>query len=133
MVQKCGRYMYDEGIKMAQTLAEQMGLKPSYAIAFPGSSDPLHRAVLAYTSPTKPLVIADPSYEAPERAAKFIGAPVIYVPLRPDYSHDVKAMAAASPDVGLIYVCNPNNPTGTITPKRTSNGWWPTSPQAPWS
>ena len=51
VVQKCGRYMYDEGIKMAQTLAEQMGLKPSYAIAFPGSSDPLHRAVLAYTSP----------------------------------------------------------------------------------
>jgi histidinol-phosphate aminotransferase len=117
VVQKCGRYMYDEGFKMAQTLAEQMGLKPSYAIAFPGSSDPLHRAVLAYTSPTKPLVIADPSYEAPERAAKFIGAPVIHVPLRPDYSHDLKAMAAASPDAGLIYVCNPNNPTGTITPK----------------
>jgi histidinol-phosphate aminotransferase len=117
VVQKCGRYMYDEGIKMAQTLAEQMGLKPSYAIAFPGSSDPLHRAVLAYTSPTKPLVIADPSYEAPDRAANFIGAPVIHVPLRPDYSHDVKAMAAASPDAGLIYVCNPNNPTGTITPK----------------
>ena len=117
VVQKSGRYMYDEGVKMAQTLAEQMGLKPSYAIAFPGSSDPLHRAVLAYTSPTKPLVIADPSYEAPDRAANFIGAPVIHVPLRPDYSHDVKAMAAASPDAGLIYVCNPNNPTGTITPK----------------
>jgi histidinol-phosphate aminotransferase len=117
VVQKSGRYMYDEGIKMAQTLAEQMGLKPSYAIAFPGSSDPLHRAVLAYTSPTKPLVIADPSYEAPDRAANFIGAPVIRVPLRPDYMHDLKAMAAASPDAGLIYVCNPNNPTGTITPK----------------
>jgi histidinol-phosphate aminotransferase len=117
VVQKCGRYMYDEGIKMAQTLAEQEGLKPSYAIAFPGSSDPLHRAVLAHTSPTRPLVIADPSYEAPEYAAKFIGAPVIHVPLRQDYSHDVKAMATASPDAGLIYVCNPNNPTGTITNK----------------
>jgi histidinol-phosphate aminotransferase len=117
VVQKSGRYMYDEGFKMAQTLAEQVGLKPSYAIAFPGSSDPLHRAVLAYTSPTKPLVIADPSYEAPDRAAMFIGAPVIHVPLRPDYSHDVKALAAASPVAGLIYVCNPNNPTGTVTPK----------------
>jgi len=117
IVQKSGRYMYDEGFKMAHTLAEQEGLKPSYAIAFPGSSDPLHRAVLAYTSPTKPLVIADPSYEAPERAATFIGSPVIHIPLRQDYSHDVKAMAAASPDAGLIYVCNPNNPTGTITSK----------------
>jgi histidinol-phosphate aminotransferase len=117
VVQKCGRYMFDEGTKMAQTLAEQEGLRPSYAIAFPGSSDPLHRAVLAHTSPTKPLVIADPSYEAPEHAASFIGTPVIRVPLRQDYSHDVKAMAAASPDAGLIYVCNPNNPTGTITSK----------------
>ena len=117
IVLKCGRYMFDEGAKMAQSLAEQEGLKPSYAVAFPGSSDPLHRAVLAHTSPTKPLVIADPSYEAPERAASFIAAPVIRVPLRQDYSHDVKAMAAASPDAGLIYVCNPNNPTGTITSK----------------
>jgi histidinol-phosphate aminotransferase len=117
VVQKCGRYMFQEGLKMAQTLAEQEGLQSPYAIAFPGSSDPLHRAVLAHTSPTRPLVIADPSYEAPERAASFIGAPVIHVPLRQDYSHDVKAMAAASPDAGLIYVCNPNNPTGTITSK----------------
>ena len=65
VVQKCGRYMYDEGKKMASTLAEQEGLKPTYAVAFPGSSDPLHRAVLACTSPSKPLVIAEPSYEAP--------------------------------------------------------------------
>ena len=117
VVQKCGRYMWDEGFKMARTLAEQESLQPSYAMAFPGSSDPLHRAVLAHTSPARPLVIADPSYEAPEKAAGFIGAPVIRVPLRPDYSHDVKAMAAASPDAGLIYVCNPNNPTGTLTSK----------------
>jgi histidinol-phosphate/aromatic aminotransferase/cobyric acid decarboxylase-like protein len=33
------------------------------------------------------------------------------------YAHDVKAMAAASPNAGLIYICNPNNPTGTLTPK----------------
>ena len=39
------------------------------------------------------------------------------VPLRKDYAHDVHAMAQADPDAGLIYVCNPNNPTGSITPK----------------
>ena len=60
---------------------------------------------------------ADPGYEAPERAAEFIGTKVIKVPLSADFSHDVKKMAAASPDAGLIYVCNPNNPTGTLTPK----------------
>ena len=117
VVQKCGRYMFKESARMAMTLADQEGLKPSYAMAFPGSSDALYRAVVAYTSPTNPLVIAAPGFEAPECEARFIGAPVIHVPLRPDYAHDVKAMAAASRDAGLIYVCNPNNPTGTVTPK----------------
>jgi histidinol-phosphate aminotransferase len=38
------------------------------------------------------------------------------VPLRPDFTHDVKAMLAADPNAGLFYICTPNNPTGTITP-----------------
>jgi histidinol-phosphate/aromatic aminotransferase/cobyric acid decarboxylase-like protein len=67
-------------------------------------------------------VTADPGYEAGERAAQFVGAKVIKVPLAKDYSHDVKAMAAASPDAGLIYICNPNNPTGTLT-KRSDIDW----------
>ena len=61
--------------------------------------------------------MADPGYEAPYRAAEFIGAKVHRVALRPDYSHDVKAMVAADPSAGLFYICNPNNPTGTITSK----------------
>jgi histidinol-phosphate/aromatic aminotransferase/cobyric acid decarboxylase-like protein len=73
--------------------------------------------VLGFTSPTRPFVTADPGYEAGERAAEFIGAPVIRVPLTKTYAHDVKKMAAASPNAGLIYVCNPNNPSGTLTPR----------------
>jgi histidinol-phosphate/aromatic aminotransferase/cobyric acid decarboxylase-like protein len=42
---------------------------------------------------------------------------VIRVPLTKEYAHNVKAMAQADPHAGLIYVCNPNNPTGTLTPK----------------
>ncbi len=84
---------------------------------FAGSSDPLHRAVLAFTGPGKTFVVADPGYEAGERAARFIGAKTVKVPLRKDYAHDVQAMAQADPDAGVIYVCNPNNPTGSITPK----------------
>ncbi|MBC7925928.1 MAG: aminotransferase class I/II-fold pyridoxal phosphate-dependent enzyme, partial [Bryobacteraceae bacterium] len=61
------------------------------------------------------FVMGDPGYEAGERAARFIGAKVVKVPLKKDYSHDVKAMVAASENAGLIYICNPNNPTGTIT------------------
>ena len=117
IIQKGGRYKYGETDDFKSTLAEQEGLKPSYVQAFAGSSAPLHQAVLAFTSPTKPYVMADPGYEAGGSAAQFIGAKVIKVPLTKTYAHDVKAMAAADPNAGLIYLCNPNNPTGTLTPK----------------
>lgn len=117
VVQKGGRYMYEETFSFASTLAEQEGVKPDYVMPFGGSSDPLHRSVLAYTSPTKSFVMAEPGYEAGQRAATFIGAPVHRVPLTKENRHDVKAMAKADPEAGVIYVCNPNNPTGTITSK----------------
>lgn len=119
-----GRYMYEKTFEMAQTMAEQEGLKfsydpkSSYVSVYAGSSDPLHRTVLAFCDKNKPFVVADPGYEAGTRAAEFVGAPVIKVPLRKsDHAHDVKAMAAASPTAGVIYLCNPNNPTGTVTPQ----------------
>ncbi len=112
-----GRYQYEETFTFSRTLAEQEGLKPGYVMPFAGSSDPLHRVVLAFTSPTKALVMADPGYEAGERAARFIGAKVAKVPLTSTYAHDVKAMLAADPNPGLFYICNPNNPSGTVTPR----------------
>jgi histidinol-phosphate aminotransferase len=117
VVKKGGRYMYEETFTFAGTLAEQEGLKKNYVQPYPGSSDPLHRAVLAFTSKEKPLVMGDPGYEAGERAARFIGSDVIRVPLTKSYAHDVKAMVKASPNAGVIYICNPNNPTGTLTTK----------------
>src|ERR1700743_3134997 len=92
-----GRYMYSEADKVQQILADQEGVKLDYVRIYPGSSAPLHQAVLAFTSPEKPLVTADPGYEAGGRAAKFIGAKVIQVPLTKEYAHDVKAMVAAAP------------------------------------
>lgn len=112
-----GRYMYGETDKVQQILADQEGVKLDYVRIYPGSSAPLHQSVLAFTTPDKPLVMADPGYEAGERAAKFIGSKVVKVPLTKEYAHDVKAMVAAAPNAGLFYVCNPNNPTGTLTSK----------------
>lgn len=117
MVDRGGRYLFGESGKVASLLAQQEGIGQNCIKIYPGSSNPLVWSVLAFCSPSKPYIVADPGYEAGARAASFVGARAINVPLTKNYAHDVKAMAAASPDAGLIYICNPNNPTGTLTPQ----------------
>lgn len=99
-----------------RAVSQVEGVPADYVAPWPGSSDPLSRAVVTFCSPTKALVTADPTFELAGRTADWLGAPVKRVPLKPDYSHDVKAMLAADPSPGLYYICTPNNPTGTITP-----------------
>lgn len=114
-----GHYHNELTDEFAATLAAQSGLPPDHVVPYPGSSMPLHQSVLAFCSPKRPWIHAEPGYEAAPVAAQFIGAKVIAVPLVPKiYAHDVKTMAkaAALSNAGAIYVCNPNNPTGTLTP-----------------
>ncbi len=115
MAPQGGRYSYWLKEEFVKTFTQMEGLKPDYLQVFPGSSEPLHFSVLAFTSPAKSYVTADPGYEAGMRAAKFSGARIAKTPLTKTYSHDIKAMLAAGPDAGLFYVCTPNNPTGTMT------------------
>ena len=110
-----GRYSFWRADDFVNQLAEHEGLKPDYIRVYPGSSEPLHHGVAAFTSPQHPYVTADPGYEAGMHAAETVGARVVKVPLARDYAHDVRAMLAAAPDAGLFYVCTPNNPTGTLT------------------
>jgi len=111
-----GRYLYEETFGFTELMAEQESVKANYVLPYAGSSAPLHQAVLGFCSPTKAYVACDPGYESGASAAKFIGAPVKKFPLLPNFAHDVKAMAEVE-NAGLIYICNPNNPTGTLTPK----------------
>ncbi|MGB2897899.1 MAG: pyridoxal phosphate-dependent aminotransferase [Candidatus Acidiferrum sp.] len=110
-----GRYSSWLTEDLVKAFTQMEGLKPEYVRMFPGSSEPLHFSVLAFTSSAKSYVTADPGYEAGMRAAKFSGARIAKAPLTKTYSHDVKAMLAAGPDAGLFYLCTPNNPTGTMT------------------
>jgi len=116
MAPQGGRYSYWLAEEFVKTFTEMEGLKPEYVRVFPGSSEPLHFSVLAFTSPAKSYVTADPGYEAGMKAAKISGARIVKTPLTKTYAHDIKAMLAAAPDAGLFYVCSPNNPTGTLTP-----------------
>jgi histidinol-phosphate aminotransferase len=109
-----GRYSpFNEQGAFVTTVAEMEGLKESYIAPYAGSSDPLHRVSCAFTSPKNSWVMASPGYGG--GAPEFIGSKTTQVPLRADYSHDVEAMIKADPDGGVFYVCNPNNPSGTVT------------------
>jgi histidinol-phosphate aminotransferase len=112
-----GRYDFARTAELMKVFNAQQELKPGYLAVYAGSSEPLYYTVLAYTSPEKGYVTANPGYEAGVVAAGISKAKISKVLLKPDYSHDVKAMLAADPNAGVFYICNPNNPTGTITSK----------------
>src|ERR1035441_1641022 len=110
-----GRYSDWLTDDLVKTLTEMEGLKPEHVHVYPGSSEPLHHAVAAFASPQRSYVTADPGYEAGMFAAEAMKARVVKVPLAKDYAHDPRAMLAAGADAGVFYICNPNNPTGTLT------------------
>jgi len=112
---RCGRYDFNAGVELAKLITAQEGLKEGYLALYAGSSEPLQYSVLAFTSAAHGLVCADPGYEAPGMAAAAANVQVHYVPLRSDYSHDVRRMVEIAPDAGCYYICNPNNPTASVT------------------
>lgn len=84
-----------------------------------GSGELLTNAVRAFTSASKPLVTAWPSFEAPRDTAKKIGSGVREVALDDKLRIDVAKMVEASKGAGLVFFCNPNNPTATVHGKTT--------------
>jgi histidinol-phosphate aminotransferase len=112
-----GRYHQEQSMQTVTAFNEIYGLKRGYSALFPGSGGPLDLALMSNIGPDKPLVYADPSYEQGPRAADVMKAPKFPTKLTAEYKHDVKAMLAAHPSPGAYYIVNPNNPTGTMTPK----------------
>ena len=114
-----GRYHYQEVRDFYAAVAHSEDLEPENILAGSGSSEMLHAAVDAFTAPDRPMVVMHPTYEGPPETARAMHRQVIQVPLLPDYSADVRKLAEAADKAhaGLIYMCNPNNPTASITPK----------------
>jgi histidinol-phosphate aminotransferase len=115
LLPQAGRYLFPRQLELAALFAKQQQLSEQAVDLYAGSGIALDAITMAFTSPSAALVVADPSYEQPFQMAAMHGVPVHKIPLRPDFSHDVQAMASADAHAGLIYVCNPNNPTGSVT------------------
>lgn len=109
-----GGYGGRESTEFVETLSKQLGVPTDHISVYPGSGTPLDLVTVAFTSPQASLVTADVTYEQAWRTSQRVGAKLIKVNQRKDYSHDVQAMCAADASAGMIYICNPNNPTGGI-------------------
>ncbi len=110
------RYHYQEFPAFYAKLASNEGLTAEQILVGAGSSEPLHAAVEAFTSPTIPLIVPMPTYEAAPELTRYKGNPVIETPLNSKMAPDVRRLAAEAEKAGggLIYIVNPNNPTSTI-------------------
>ncbi|MBV8200943.1 MAG: histidinol-phosphate transaminase [Acidobacteria bacterium] len=111
------RYPDEHVDALVEDLAKLHGVDAAQVLLGAGSSEILLVAAVAFTAPGRPAVAALPTFESLPRHAKRHGAEALAVPLTADFRHDLPKMLAAAPDPGLLYVCNPNNPTATITPK----------------
>src|SRR3984885_12299195 len=105
-----------ENLDFEKMLASVENVPQDHVNGYPGSSQPLAQCAPAFTSPSRPWVMGSPGYGA--GGPKFVGNKVLHIPLRKDYSHDVEGMIKADPNAGAYYICNPNNPTGTLTSRK---------------
>ena len=98
-----------------EAIANHHGVAAEQVLLGCGSSEILQMADEAFSGPGKKVVAAEPTFEAVLAYAKVVKADGIKVPLTPDFRHDLAKMASAcDASTGLVYVCNPNNPTATI-------------------
>jgi histidinol-phosphate aminotransferase len=105
--------------KLKEALAAFHHRQPEQILIGNGSNTILQMAAAAYLAPGKKAILATPGYGALEDCARARGAKVEAVPLRKDYAHDLEAMLARTDaSTGIIYLCNPNNPTATLTERR---------------
>jgi histidinol-phosphate aminotransferase len=108
------RYPDAEVEELVAELAAHHGLAPDNVLLGEGSSEVLRIAVSACAG--RRIVVADPTFEEVAVYSRSVGAEVTRVPLTADFRHDLPAMARAADGAGFVYVCNPNNPTASVTP-----------------
>jgi histidinol-phosphate aminotransferase len=111
------RYPDEHNNVLIDKLAKLNNVDRNEILLGDGSGEILKLCAETFTSPQNGnLIAADPTFEAILHNATANGAEVVKVPLTSDFAHDLPKMLGAAKR-GLVYVCNPNNPTASITPK----------------
>ncbi|HXF04607.1 MAG TPA: histidinol-phosphate transaminase [Blastocatellia bacterium] len=111
------RYPGPQWKELEEMIAKKEGVSPDHVLLGSGSSEILRMAAMAYGPQGGELLTAYPTYEGLENAARTVGGYVHRVPLDKNMAHDLDEMDRRTTQaVRLVFVCNPNNPTGTIIP-----------------
>src|ERR1035437_9410565 len=108
---------YPDGLaeEVRAAIAKHHGALPEQIVLGCGSCEILRMADMAFSGPGRRVVAPEPTFEAVLMFAKVLHADGVKVPLTADFRHDLPKMAdACDASTGLLYVCNPNNPTATI-------------------
>jgi histidinol-phosphate aminotransferase len=113
------RYPRMEYDGLVERIAAVNKVKPEQVLLGCGSTEILRVAAFAFLGSGKQLIQASPTFEAIEHYARAAGSEVISVRLTPAFAHDLAGMLArASASTTLVYICNPNNPTASLTPRK---------------
>ena len=130
-IAEANRYPGDDVENLRAAVAALHGVQPEQITLGCGSGELLRMAAEAWLGSGKSLVMASPTFDFIARAAGLLGAEVRSVPLTRVYAHDLDAMLARTDaTTGLLYICNPNNPTGTLTPKADLEAFLPKVPSS---
>ncbi|MEP6568262.1 MAG: histidinol-phosphate transaminase [Acidobacteriota bacterium] len=111
------RYPDEHEGPLVDALAKLHSVPAEQILLGNGSGEILKVAAAAFTAAGKKLVVGNPTFEAILAHAQTAQAEVVKIDLTADFAHDLPKMLAATSNAGLVYVCNPNNPTASITPK----------------
>jgi histidinol-phosphate aminotransferase len=109
------RYPFQAQEGLVAMIAEKEGVTEDHVVVTGGSTEGLHATGLVYGIGGGEIIAADPTFQAMLTYAEGFGAYVHRVPVNKSYGHDLEAMAQrVTSKTRLIFICNPNNPTGTL-------------------
>jgi len=114
------RYHFDEFPAFTNAIAQSESVKPEQVLFGVGSTEVIDAAICAFTSASTPLITATSTYDIVVDLARSLGRRVDHVPLTDTWAYKVRKLAEAATKAGggLIYICNPNNPTSSLTPTK---------------
>jgi histidinol-phosphate aminotransferase len=118
-----GRYS-NQSRDLIDAIARKQGVKPENIVLGCGSTQILRSATHLFTAKDKPLVATIPTYEECAGYAEMMGHPVRPVALAADFTIDLDKLADASKGAGLVFFCNPNNPTATYVGARSARDYF---------